>query len=304
MQFASSDSALERIHAQAAEEKSQTMKRASIITLSGVSFLIAIKLAAWLATGSLSLLSSLVDSAMDLLASLTNFFAIRYALVPPDHEHRFGHGKVEYIAGMGQALFIAGSAVVIGVEAVRRFIAPVPVEEGALGIGVMVITILVTLGMVSYQRRAMAATGSMAVRADYVHYVMDVLAGVAVIVALVLSTALGWTWADPLFALGIALYILHGAWEVGSTSFHNLMDREFDDAERMAIGETVLATPGVQGMHELKTRRSGLLCFIQLHIDVDGALSLTEAHAIAEVVEAAVQALHPHAEVMIHIDPV
>lgn len=304
MQFASDNSALGRIHAQAAGEKSQTMKRASLITLGGVSFLIAIKLAAWLATGSLSLLSSLVDSAMDLLASLTNFFAIRYALVPPDHEHRFGHGKVEYIAGMGQALFIAGSAVVIGVEAIRRFIAPVPVEEGVLGIGVMVVTILVTLGMVSYQRRAIAATDSTAVRADYVHYVMDVLAGVAVIVALALSTTLGWAWADPLFALGIAIYILHGAWEVGSTSFHNLMDREFDDAERIAIGETVLATAGVQGMHELKTRRSGLLCFIQLHIDVDGTLPLMEAHAIAEVVEAAVQSLHPHAEVMIHIDPV
>lgn len=295
---------LGHIHAQAAQEKSAAMKRASLITLSGVAFLIVIKLAAWMATGSLSLLSSLVDSGMDLLASLTNFLAIRYALVPPDHEHRFGHGKVEYIAGMGQALFIAGSALVIGVEAVRRFISPVPVEEGALGVGVMVLSIAVTLVMVRYQKQAIAATGSTVVKADYLHYFMDVTANGAVIVALMLSVWLGWTWADPLFALCIALYIVHGAWEVGSASFQNLMDREFDDAERIAISEAVLAVAGVRGMHELKTRRSGLLSFIQLHIDVDGALPLVQAHAITEAVERAVQALHPHAEVLVHTDPV
>lgn len=297
-------SRLAALHASAADEKSQMMRRASMITLAGVLFLIAIKAAAWVMTGSLSLLSSLVDSGMDFLASLTNFFAIRYALVPPDHEHRFGHGKVEYIAGMGQALFISLTALAVGVQAVRRFIDPVPVEQGAVGIGVMVASIVVTLGMVRYQRRAVARTGSTAVRADYLHYVMDILANIAVIVALVLSAWLGWTWADPLFALGIAAYILHGAWEVGSTSFQNLMDREFSDAERDAITQAVLAQAGVRGMHELKTRRSGLLSFIQLHIDVDGALLLTEAHAITEEVEAAVQALHPHAEVLIHTDPV
>lgn len=298
------DKRLLELHASAADEKSLHMRRASLLTLAGVGFLIGIKLVAWLATDSLSLLSSLVDSSMDLLASLTNFFAIRYALVPPDHEHRFGHGKVEYIAGMGQALFISVTAVWIAIEAVGRFFDPVPVERGMVGIGVMLVSIVVTLGMVSYQRRVIARTDSMAVRADYVHYVMDVLANGAVIIAIILSVWLGWIWADPLFALAIAAYILHGAWKVGSASFQNLMDREFGDDERGAIVQAVLAHPQVQGMHALKTRRSGLLSFIQLNIDVDGTLPLVEAHRITEEVEAAVQALHPHAEVLIHTDPV
>lgn len=303
MQLPSNPPALRQIHAQAAEEKSQSMRHASMITLSGVALLIVIKLVAWAMTGSLSLLSSLVDSAMDLLASLTNFFAIRYALVPPDHEHRFGHGKVEYIAGMGQALFISATAIFVGIEAVRRFFAPVPVEHGAVGIGVMVVSIVVTLIMVRYQKQAIDRTDSTAVKADYMHYVMDVLAGVAVIVALLLSAFWGWTWADPLFALGVSGYILYGAWDVGFSSFQNLMDREFEDAERQAIAKAVVGVDGVQGVHELKTRRSGLLSFIQLHIDVDGQLPLTAAHDICEAVEQAVQALHPHAEVLVHMDP-
>lgn len=298
------DARLVALHASAADEKSQYMRRASLITLAGVSFLICIKLAAWGATGSLSLLSSLVDSAMDLLASLTNFFAIRYALVPPDNEHRFGHGKVEYIAGMGQAIFISVTAVMVGAEAIHRLFAPQPVEHGAMGIVVMVVSIIVTLGMVAYQRHAIARTDSTAVKADYVHYVMDALANVAVIIALLLLIWFGWTWADPLCALGIAFYILHGAWQVGSTAFNNLMDREFDDAERDVITATVLAHAEVRGLHALKTRRSGLLSFIQLHIDIDGGLPLTQAHRITEEVEAAVQELHPHAEVLIHADPV
>jgi ferrous-iron efflux pump FieF len=304
MQHALPKTGLSQIHAQAAEEKSQIMKRASLVTLAGVAFLICIKLGAWGLTDSLSLLSSLVDSVMDLLASLINFFAIRYALVPPDHEHRFGHGKVEYIAGMGQALFITITALAVAGKAIHRFFHPVAVEEGGVGIAVMVVSIVVTSGMVMYQRNAIRHTDSTAVKADYMHYVMDILANGAVIVALLLAAGLGWTWADPLFALGIACYIVKGAWDVFSLSFQNLMDREFDDAEREQIMVTVLQHAEVKGMHELKTRRSGLLSFIQLHIDVDGALPLTEAHRITEQVEHAVRGLHPNAEVLIHTDPV
>lgn len=297
-------SRLKQIHADAASGKGGLMRRASLVTLAGVSFLIAIKLGAWVLTDSLSLLSSLVDSSMDLLASLTNFFAIRYALVPPDHEHRFGHGKVEYIAGMGQALFISVTALLVGGAAVKRFFQPVEVAHEATGVVVMALSIAVTLVMVAYQRHAIARTDSTAVKADYVHYVMDVLANAAVILALLLTLWFGWTWADPLFALAIAGYILHGAWQVGSASFQNLMDREFADEERQEIVQAVLAHPQVQGVHELKTRRSGILAFIQLHIDLQADMPLHEAHRITEEVEATLQAQHPHAEILIHADPV
>lgn len=295
---------IDSIYASATREHSQLMRRASIITLSGVSFLIALKLFAWWLSGSLSLLSSLVDSGMDLLASLLNFFAIRYALQPPDHEHRFGHGKVEYIAGLAQAMFISLTAFIIAVEAIRRFFLPQPVTHGAISLAVMAVSIGVTLLMIAYQRHAIRKTNSAAVRADMTHYLMDVLANAAVIVSLALSVWLGWKWADPLFALAISAYILYGAWEVGHASFQNLMDREFEDGERELIEQTVMRHPQISGMHELKTRRSGMLCFIQFHIDMHGDMRLEDAHEVADRMEGEIRRLHPTAEILIHIDPV
>lgn len=295
---------LQEIHATAASDHGRLMRRASIVTLAGVGFLISLKVIAWFMTDSVSLLSSLVDSLMDMLASLVNFFAIRYALQPPDEEHRFGHGKAEYIAGLVQAVFITVTACIVGIEAVKRLWSPVPVEHGTIGIGVMVVSIIVTFGMVMVQRHAIRHTGSTAVKADMVHYLMDMLSNIAVIAAFALAAGLGWTWADPLIALGIAVYILHGAWEVASTAFQHLMDREFADEERCAIEEVIRNHSRVQGFHALKTRHSGILAFIQFHIDLDKDMRLEDAHAITEEVEIAVRELYPHAEVLIHTDPV
>lgn len=291
------------IHASAAGEKAQLMRKATVATLCGVGFLVVVKIIAWLATDSLALMSSLVDSGMDMLASLTNFFAIRYALVPPDEEHRFGHGKVEYIGGMGQAVFIAITAGFVLSEGVFRLMRPVPVESSAIGLGVMVLSMLVTVGIIYFQKQAIDATDSTAVKADYLHYAMDLFSNFAVLVALVLVWAFDWLWADPLFAILVSLYILKGAYDIGKISFNHLMDREFEDDEREAIKHAVRAVEGVKGMHDLKTRRSGLLSFIQLAIYVDGKITLEAAHDITEAAERAVAKLYPHAEVFIHTDP-
>lgn len=297
-------SQLQQIHARAANEKGEVLRLATGFTLVAVLTLIAVKAAAWWMTDSLSLLSSLADSGMDLLASLLNFLAVRYSLQPPDHEHRFGHGKVEYISGLCQAAFISATAIFIGIGAVQRFFSPVEVQQSGVGIGVMVFSIVVTVGIVSYQRHAVRKTGSTAVKADSVHYLSDVLSNVAVIAALVLVEYTGWAWIDPLFALAIAGYILFGAREVGYAAFQHLMDREFSDEERGAIYEVARAIPGVKHAHNLKTRRSGLIAFIQLTVDIDGGMPLKEAHDINDLVEDAVQALHPDAEVHIHTEPV
>lgn len=297
-------SQLQQIHARAVDEKGDVMRLSTGFTLAAVTGLIVVKAIAWWMTDSLSLLSSLADSGMDLLASTLNFLAIRYALQPPDHEHRFGHGKVEYISGLGQAAFISATAIFIAFGAVQRFFSPVEVQQSAVGISVMLLSIVVTLVIVIYQRRAVVHTGSTAVRADSIHYVADLLSNTAVIAALLLVEHTGLLWIDPLFALCIAAYILKGAWEVGHTAFQHLMDREFSDEERGAIYEVARAVPGVKHAHTLKTRRSGLIAFIQLTVDVDGGLSLKEAHDLNDLVEHAVQALHPDAEVHIHTEPV
>lgn len=286
------------------EEKSQLMKRASKVTLCCVFFLILLKFGAWQITDSISLLSSLVDSAMDLLASAVNFIAIRYAIQPADDEHRFGHGKAEYIAGFGQAMFISLSALFVLGEGFRRFFAPVALEHSMTGMGVMLVSILVTIGMVLYQRSVINRTASTAVKADLTHYSMDILTNFAVLAAFPLTTYMGWHLADPILAIAIALYILKGAWEVGQTSFQNLMDREFEIEERESIERAVMQHEKVLGLHALKTRRSGIHCFIQMHIDLDKDMPLHQAHDIADEVETLVQALHPDAEVLIHMDPV
>jgi ferrous-iron efflux pump FieF len=292
------------IHNRVANGKGALMRRSTRLTLAVVCLLIAVKTIAWQMTSSLSLLSSLVDSGMDFLASLLNFLAISYALLPPDHEHRFGHGKVEYIAGLAQAAFISGTAIFVGLQAIGRFIEPQPLENSDIGLGVMVFSMLATFTLVCYQRKVARETDSTAVMADVTHYAMDMLSNLAVIVAIGLATGFGWYWADPFFALAIAAYILYGAWEVGYKAFQNLMDREFSDEERGRIYEIARGLPGVKGARNLRTRRSGVLAFIQMTIDVEGALSLKEAHDINDQVEQAIEALHPDAQVHIHTEPV
>ncbi|MFQ5984531.1 MAG: cation diffusion facilitator family transporter [Alphaproteobacteria bacterium] len=285
------------------QASARLMKLATGASVAVAGTLIGVKLAAWLLTDSVSLLSSLIDSLMDVAASLVNFVAVRHALQPPDHEHRFGHGKAEPLAGLGQAAFIAGSAVFLVIEATNRLFHPQPIPHGLVGIGVMVFAILLTIALVHFQRYVVRKTGSTAVKADALHYASDVMVNATVIVSIGLSVGLGWHWADPVFALGIALYILRCAWEIARSALDILMDREFADEERERIRAIVMEHPEVRGMHELRTRSSGIKPFIQFHLELDGELNLSRAHAIADEVEARIKEVFPGAEIIIHQDP-
>ncbi len=265
--------------------------------------LIVTKMVAWLFTGSISILSSLIDSVMDVLASAINLFAVHHALQPPDAEHRFGHGKAEPLAGLGQAAFIAGSAALLTIEAVRRLFQPHAVTAVEVGIAVMVFSIVLTVLLVAFQRYVARRTGSSVIRADALHYESDVLINGSVIVSLGLTHWFGWQAADPIFAIIIAGYLLRGAWSISQQSLDVLMDREFPDEERARITEIALSHSEVTGMHDLRTRRSGLQQFIQLHLEIDGGKPLSKAHDIADEVEALICAVYPGAEVMIHQDP-
>jgi len=279
------------------------MRRATTAAVCVALLLIAVKLAAWLVTDSVSLLSSLADSAMDALASLVNLLAVRHALQPADSEHRFGHGKAEPLAGLGQAALISASGIYLIVEAVERLITPRAIEQGAFGLGVMAFSIAVTSALVAYQRSVVRRTDSLAIRADSVHYATDILVNAGVIVSLLLVMFLEWNAADPIVALIIAGFIIYSAFRIARESLNHLMDRELPDADRDRIKQIALGHPAVIDCHDLKTRAAGLNSFIQFHISMDGGLTLDDAHVISDAVELEILAAFPNTEVIIHADP-
>jgi ferrous-iron efflux pump FieF len=265
--------------------------------------LIAAKFAAWLETGSVALLSSLVDSLLDAVASLVNLFAVRHAISPADREHRFGHGKAEPLAVLGQSAFIIGSAMLLFAEAIRRLMWPVPVENPPAGIAVMLFSIALAVGLVLYQQHVVRRTGSIAVSADELHYRSDVVLNFGVIAALVLSSTLALPLLDPLLGAAIGIWIVYSAVRLVRLSLFQLMDHELDDDEREKIREIAQSHPEVVAAHDLRTRVAGPTAFIQIHIEMDGSLSLVRAHEISDEVEAKLRAAYPNAEIMIHQDP-
>jgi len=278
------------------------MRWATYASVAVAIVLIIIKIMAYLLTGSVAILSSLIDSFLDFLASGINLFAVRQSLVPADHDHRYGHGKAEAIAGLAQSAFIVGSALFLIFEAINRFSHQQVLENGMVGIGVMLITIALTALLVKFQRYVVKKTGSIAITADSLHYAGDLLLNLSVIVALILSIYLDWQIADPIFALMIALYILRSAWMIGKQSLAQLMDQELPDEVREEIKAIALQHPEVLNLHELRTRSSGRQYFFQLHLEMDGELKLKEAHQIANAVEIEICKAFPNAEVIIHED--
>jgi ferrous-iron efflux pump FieF len=260
------------------------------------------KLAAALMTGSVSVLASLVDSMMDAAASIINLLAVHYALQPPDRDHRFGHGKAEPLAGLVQAAFITGSAVFLILHAVDRLMHPQPLKEELVGVGVLAFSMVATGILLLFQRYVVRLTQSTAIRADALHYATDLLTNGATLVALGLAM-LGWPIVDPVFAIGIALYILYSAGQIGHESVQLLMDRELSPEVHARIKEIVRGHPLVLGVHDVRTRSSGQTYFIQLHLMLDDRMPLVEAHRVADDVEAAILTVFPNADVLIHEDP-
>ena len=278
------------------------MRLATYASVAAALLLIAVKAVAFGMSGAVSLLATLLDSCLDALASGVNLLAVRYALSPADREHRFGHGKAEALSGLGQAVFVAASALFLLVEAVQRLVEPAVPQAPQVGIAVMLFAIVVTIALVTLQRHVVKRTGSTAIGADALHYRADLLVNVAVILALLLAQW-GWPIFDPVFALLIALYILYSAWSIVRGSLDHLMDRELPEAERQTVRDIVLSHPEVRGMHDLRTRRSGTSTLMQLHLELDDHLKLLQAHRISDEVQARLRVVFPDAEVIIHNDP-
>ena len=277
--------------------------RAALFSVGMALFLLCLKgFAAW-HTGSVAMLGSLADTGLDLLASLVTLYGVKLAAEPADHDHRFGHGKAEALAALFQVMLITASAIAIAWRAVLRLGDPQVNEDAGLGIAVSLVAIAATLLLLAYQRRVIRQTGSVAILADNVHYQSDVLLNCAVIAAMALEQYVGLTGADPIFGIVIALWLAFGAFRASSEAIDQLMDKEWPEDERARFLEVAARQPGLKGIHDFRTRRSGAHHFAQFHMEVDRGLTVAAAHDIVERIEKALHRAFPKAEVLIHLDP-
>ena len=285
------------------KRQAQLMRWASYGSVAVASLLLLAKLYAWWQTDSLSMLSSFIDSAFDLVMSIGNMLALRYALKPADDDHRFGHNAIEDIASLAQCAFIATGMAMIVMQAMARLATPQPLTNESLGIIVTLGALALTVGLVLFQTYVGRRARSQIVASDRMHYVGDILFNVGVLVALGVSAETGARWADPAMAIVIAAVVLWNTKPLLIRAFNNLMDREMPADEIATIHAVIEGVKGVRGHHQLKTRYSGNKPFIQMHVEIDANLNFREAHAIADRVENAVGEIFPGAEVIVHADP-
>ena len=279
------------------------MRSATYASVAVAVTLVIAKTWAWRATDSVSVLSSLADSFLDVLASLLTFWAVRFSLSPADLEHRFGHGKSEGLAALLQALIIAGSGIFVAVEAVQRLLVPEVLHRPVAGMAVIAASTVITLGLLSWQRHVSRETGSVAIAADALHYKTDLFVNLSVVAAVALATFTGLTWVDPVVGLGVAVYLAWGARGIAARSLDILLDREIPDADRARIREIATSHAKVLGFHDLRTRHGGAGYLVQFHLELDANTSLVETHRILDEVESWIDTAYPGCEIIIHPDP-
>ncbi len=278
------------------------VRLAAISSSSVALILVIIKFYAWLISDSSAMLASTTDSILDLFASVMNIVILRFALAPADDEHKFGHGKAESLAGLVQAAFVLGSALLLIFNGVERVINPRVIVHSNIAIWVTIIAIVLTLALVVFQKFVIKRTGSIVINADALHYQSDLFLNLGVLAAIFLSQGI-WLQADGAFTIAVALYLLFGAGQIIYQSVHQLMDHELSDEDLAKIKSIVVAHEHALGLHELRTRQSGAQRFIQFHLELEETLSLLEAHSIGDDIETEIcQALAP-CEVFIHHDP-
>ena len=289
--------------AKVAAEHSVHSTRAALASVTLALVLLVAKAWAAYQTGSTAMLGSLADTVLDVIASLTTLLGVRIAAMPADLDHRFGHGKAEALVALAQVVLITVSAFGIGWRAVDRLLNGAQTEAMADGIAVSVLAIVCTFALLWYQRQVIARTGSVAIKTDNVHYKSDLMLNGAVIVALLLDQALHVSGADAVFGIGIALWLLWGAWRASGEAVHQLMDREWPEKERQEFLDAAARYPELEGLHDLRTRKSGTLRFVQFHVWVPADWTVQQAHDRLDRVEEELQSLFPTTEILIHVDP-
>ncbi len=285
------------------DARSILTNRAALASVATALLLVGLKGWAAYDTGSVAMLGSLADTALDLVASIVTLLGVRWAAMPADEDHRFGHGKAESLAALVQVILIAVSAIGIGWRAVDRLVRGEVTQGLEMGIGVSLVAMAATVGLLAYQRHVIRKTGSVAIRTDHVHYQSDLLLNLSVILSLVLDQLMGWHLADPLLGLAIAGWLMFGAWRAASHSIDQLMDREWNEEERATFLAATRDYPALSGLHDLRTRTSGAHRFVQFHVWVPGDWTVKQAHDQLDECEEALQARFPGTEIIIHLDP-
>ena len=289
--------------AKVAAEHSVHSTRAALASVSLALVLLVAKSWAAYTTNSTAMLGSLADTALDVIASLTTLVGVRIAAQPADHEHRFGHGKAEALVALAQVSLIGISAVGICWRATDRLVNGAQTQAMDTGLAVSFVAIVFTFGLLWYQRKVIERTGSVAIKTDNVHYKSDLFLNGSVIVALLLDQALHLSGSDAIFGIGIALWLLWGAWRASGEAVHQLMDREWPEDERRRFIAAAADFPELKGLHDLRTRKSGTMRFVQFHVWVPGNWTVQQAHDRLDAVEEELQRRFPGTEILIHVDP-
>lgn len=278
------------------------VKLASKAAITVAFILVTTKIYAWWISNSAAMLASATDSLLDVFASLTSFIILRFSLAPADEEHKFGHGKAENLAALMQSSFVLGSAILLIFHGTERVFNPSPIEHSNVAIGISILAIMLTLALVILQKYVIRRTKSVAISADSLHYQSDLFLNLGVIIALLLSQ-FNMVYADGIFTILVGLFLIIGALQIIYHSVHDLMDKELDESDLLAIKDIINANTDALGFHELRTRQAGKMKFIQFHLELPDQLVLVEAHKIADQIEQALLARFEHTEVLIHQDP-
>ncbi len=284
------------------QQYTKYVKRAANLAVIVAATLIIAKAFAWWQTGSMAILAAMTDSLVDLFASLTNMLVLRFALQPADDDHTFGHGKAESLAALAQSAFITGSATFLLLQGIQRLTEPQLVQSSELGVAISLFSIALTAVLVWYQKKVVKLTQSPAIEADSLHYQTDLYMNAAILVAMILNIY-GVVYADAVFAIGIALYILFNAAKMCWEAVQSLLDKALPQEEVDQIWAIALQHPRIIGIHDVKTRRAGAIRFIQLHLELDDHLPLVVAHDITDSLEQKILTAFPHSEVIIHQEP-
>lgn len=294
----------ENISNNVCDENNRLLKLATYASVATASVLIFAKLIVWFMTGSMSLLATLLDSTMDVLASLITLFAVRIAIAPADDDHHFGHGKAEQLAVLAQSAFIAGSAVVLLLNTLDRITGDeIIVENESTGIAVMIFSLVATLALLAFQRHVIKKTDSPAIKSDSLHYQIDLLTNIAVLAALA-GSGLGYTQMDNILAILIGAYMLFSVRSLAWEAIQQLMDQALPEEDLREIERRALSIDGVLGIHNVRTRVSGSTPFIEMHLDLQADITLDDAHELGARAKRAVLEYLPDADVMFHLDPV
>lgn len=287
-----------------ANAKSMAWARAATLFAVAAAVLLAgLKLYAWLMTGSAAVLGSLADSGLDLFGSLVAAGAVRYAALPPDDNHRFGHQKAEALTSLAQVALIAASASLVAWESIQRLLDPEPIQRPAYAVAVLALSLVVTLCLVTFQTIAIKRSGSLIVEGDRAHYMGDVIANSGALIAVIIGAYFAFPQADPIAGLLAAVFLAVAGWQVARKALPQLMDEELPEAERAVIHAILNEDADIIGFHALRTRRAGGSRFIQVDIQLDPNLSFRQAHEISDRIELAIEKAFPNADVIVHPDP-